>query len=318
MSTNPEITRYFSETVIPTLEKRHPEVARHMAIQVRGSYGLGLADEHSDLDAIVWLDDPLWKREGGQVQLTLLHDIPRLTPRELAAEHGHAEVNVWPLSWLGARRKFLESTSEAPWEEVSFEELFELQHNLVVRDPERLFDRLRKATRPENYPAALWRKRLIVQAKQLDDDLIEYRQVVRRDRRIEEPLMAGRVLEGLLRLGFYISKQYFPWRTHLNWAFRQLPPPACEVASYLDAMVVGDSPAERFKAAQGARDIYHDAILKQGLLSREVLDALNWAERLEAWSNKDWHDWITRCQASAQAAGDDPEDFWIWSLWGWK
>ena len=109
-----EVTTYFEQTVVPILEDRHPDVAHAMAIQIRGSYGLGIADEYSDLDAILWLDDSIWKKSGGEVQLTLECEIPGFGPTDILSEHGHAEVNVWPLSWLGERRRFLGNTPDMP------------------------------------------------------------------------------------------------------------------------------------------------------------------------------------------------------------
>jgi len=312
-----DIAAYFNQIVIPLLEDRYLAVAREMSIQIRGSYGLGIADEYSDLDAILWLDDPMWKEEGGQVQLALENDIPRFGATDILSEHGHAEVNVWPLSWLGHRRQFLNDTLDMPWELVSFEELFEIQRNLVLRDPQSLFRRLREATRPENFPEALWRKRLIQNMKKLDDDITEYCQVIRRDRRMEGAIISGRLVQDLLHLGFLISRQYYPWPTHLHWAFSKLAPPATEVSPHLETLSGQGDPDEKLSAARQARETYASAILERGLLSAEILDDLVWAERLEAWSKENWRDWIENCRKKARAAGHQPKDFWIWSLWGW-
>ena len=56
---NRDVRTHFEEAIIPLIARRHPEVASEMCILVRGSFGLGIADEHSDLDAIIYLDDPL-------------------------------------------------------------------------------------------------------------------------------------------------------------------------------------------------------------------------------------------------------------------
>ncbi len=66
-----DVKAYFEETVIPLISREYPELAPEMSIQIPGSYGLGIADEFSDLDAVIYLDDPLWKAHGGQVQLML-------------------------------------------------------------------------------------------------------------------------------------------------------------------------------------------------------------------------------------------------------
>jgi len=312
-----DVTAYFEETLIPAIEHRHPEVASVMAIQIRGSYGLGIADKYSDLDAILWLDDAIWQEEGGKVQLTLENDVPRFTPLDISSEHGHAEVNVWPLSWLGDRLRFVDDSADMPWEQVSFEDLFEIQKNLVLRDPQGLFQRRREVTRPENFPEVLWKKRLIQNMRKLDDDITEYHQVIRRGRRTEATIINGRLAQDILHLGFLICRQYRPWPTHLHWAFSQLPAPAPEASPYLTALSESRDYDAKLSAAQKARELYASAIIEQGLLSAAILNDLVWAERLEAWSKENWRDWVTDCQRKAQAAGHQAKDFWIWSLWGW-
>ena len=313
-----DVTTYFEQTVIPVIAAHHPNVLHGMSIQIRGSYGLGIADEYSDLDAVLWLDDPIWKQQGGNVQLTLEHDVPRFGPSDILSEHGHPEVSVWPLSWLGARMKFLNDNSEMPWEEMSFEDLFEIQRNLVLRDSQGIFQRLRGVTKPEKFPPTLWRKRLIQNMKKLDDDIIEYRQVIRRDRKMEKPIITGRLVQNILHMGFLIIRQYWPWSTHLHWAFSKLPAPAPELLPHLETLSGSANHDEKLSAVQKAREIYVSTILDLGELSAEILDDLVWAERLEAWSKENWHDWVEDCQKKAKAAGHEAKDFWIWSLWGWK
>ena len=312
-----DVAAYFDGTVIPLVEDRHPDVAQEMAIQIRGSYGLGIADEYSDLDAILWLNDSLWKKEGGKVQIALENNIRRFGPTDILSEHGHAEVNVWPLSRLGDLRQFL-NDADMPWEQVPFEDLFEIQRNLVLRDPQGLFRRLREATQPERFPESLWKKCLILGMKKLDNDIVEYRQVVRRDRRSEETIINGRLLEDILHLGFLVSRLYYPWSTHLHWAFSKLSAPAADVLPHLETLSGLGTPSEKLSVVQKVRETYASAILEQGLLSAEILNDLVWAERLEAWSKKNWRDWIDKCQKRAEAAGYEAKDFWIWSLWGWE
>ena len=204
-----------------------------------------------------------------------------------------------------------------PWEQVPFEDLFEIQRNLILRDPQGLFRRLKDATRPDNFPETLWKKRLIQNMKKLDDDIMEYCQVIRRDRRMEAAIFNGRLVQDILHLGFLIGRQYYPWATHLHWAFSKLPAPASEVSSHLETLSGSAGHDEKLSAVQKAREIYSSTILTRGLLSAEILDNLVWAERLKAWSKENWRDWIENCQKKAEAAGHQAKDFWIWSLWGW-
>lgn len=154
--------------------------------------------------------------------------------------------------------------------------------------------------------------------KKLDDDITEYRQVTRRNRMIEESIILGCLQQNLIHIGFFINKQYHPWSTHLSWAFAELPSPAPEVLSYIEAISRSEDVNEKLSAVQEAREIYFSSLINRGLLSGEILSDLLWAERLEGWSKDNWRDWITACQEKADAAGDDRRDFWIWSLWGWK
>lgn len=193
------------------------------------------------MSSLTWMqsfgltDDPLWRDKGGQVQLMLEHDIQKFVPTDIP-EHGHAEVHVSPLSGLGIRKQFLNGTLDMPWEQVSFEDLFEIQNNLVLRDGASVFRKLRQSTKPEVLPQALWKKLLIQHLKRLDDDIIEYRQVVRRNRELEQTIYAGRLLQNLLYIGFLVVREYWPWPTHLYWAFSRLPAPACEVLPDLEKL----------------------------------------------------------------------------------
>ena len=313
-----DVTVYFEKTVFPLIAESYPEVSPEISIQIRGSYGLDIADEYSDLDAILWLDDPLWKAQGGQVQLMLEHDVPKFGPADILEEHGHAEVCVWPLSWLGHRRGFLDDESEPPWEEVSFEEFYELQNNLVLRDPRGVFWKLKEATAPDRFPDHLWKKLLIQKLKKIDDDITEYHQVVRRGRMVEENIILARVLEKLIHLGFLINRQYYPWSTHLHWAFSQLPVPASVVLPHIENLSYSQNCEEKLLLIDKIKEIYAGYILKERMLSGEIMNDLLWAVRLEAWSKPNWRDWITDCQQRATASGYSLRDSWIWSLWGWK
>lgn len=64
-----DVKNYIEQTILPLIAKEYPKVASEMIVQVRGSYALGVTDQFSDLEAIIWLDDPLWKTHGRQMQL---------------------------------------------------------------------------------------------------------------------------------------------------------------------------------------------------------------------------------------------------------
>ena len=53
------------------------------------------------------------------------------------------------------------------------------------------------------------------------------------------------------------------------------------------------------------------------ILSSDLSEELVWAERLRAWENPNWRDWILRCKEMSVSEGYPDEEFWVWSLWGW-
>ncbi len=313
-----DIKTFFENKIIPLITEKYPRVASEMSIQIQGSYGLGIADEYSDLDVIIWLDDLLWKEQGGQVQLLLEH-IPKF-----AKSVSHCEISVWPLSWLGYRKEFLQDKADLPWENVKFEELYELQNNSVLRDPNNIFQTLKVATSPERFPTWLWKKQLIIKFKKfLCDDFSELNLTTRRDRTSEAQIIFGCVLEDLFHLGFLINKQYYPWRTHLRWAFQKLPNPISQVLSDIDVVTSSPDWNKKLASIKVIVEIYRRYIAEKNILSEidilspELTQELIWAERLKAWSKPDWRKWIADCQDKAKTKGNEPGDFWIWSLWHW-
>jgi len=311
-----DIVAYFENTIIPLIAKDFPQVASEMSIMVTGSFGFGLGDESSDLDANIYLDDPLWKSQGGQVQLLLEH-----SPDSFARTVGHPEICVHPLSWLldEHRKLFLEGRRDLPWEQVSIEDLFELQENLVLRDPHGVFGRLRERTAPERLPDWLWQKRLMEEWQKLVfADLGELVSSVKRQRALQAQIIFGCVMEDLLHVGFLLNRKYYPWRKHLRWAFEKLPVLASSALPHLDAVDSLRDWDGKLASVEAVRDIYADYMRDKGILSPEVLDDLEWAIRLEAWSNPRWRDRILALQQKAVAAGDKPGDRWVWSLWGWN
>ncbi|MDQ1328222.1 MAG: hypothetical protein QG641_1507 [Candidatus Poribacteria bacterium] len=312
MAMQQDITIYFEQAVIPLIDKKHPEVASEMIIQITGSFGLGIADEFSDLDANIWLDDPLWKRYGGHLQLTLENYLEQFAPNR-----NHAEICVWPLSWLGDRKDFLENKADLPWEKVSLEALFEIQENLILYDPNRIFHKLKEATVPDRFPEWLWKKLLIGNLSRLRDDFDECQSAVKREQMIEAHIILGCVLEDLLHIGFIINRKYYPWRKHLRWAFEKLYMVASKVLHNMDIIISSSSWGTKFASIEVVGDIYKNYIRENNILSSEIIENLLWAERCAAWSNPNWRDRITKCEQKAKEAGYDPGDAWVWSLWDW-
>ena len=317
------IRKYFDDSIVPAIAERFPEVAGQMSVIGLGSQGLGAADEFSDLEAAVYLDDPLWREHGGHLQLLLNERLRATCPCRSAG----SVISVWPHSWLldGHAHDFAGGKDTLPWEQVSIEDLFTVQHNLIVYDGKGFLHQLRQATAPHQYPQWLWQKRLILAVKKLVyEDVSELDMAVRRDRRTEAHILLGEVLRGLLHIGFLISKRYYPWRTHLRWAFDRLPASATSIIPCLDAAVTAADWQEKLRAVDQAIATYKENIACEriipqiDIMSSDLSEELVWAERLKAWENPDWRDWITRCTERATQAGHPARDFWVWSLWGWK
>ena len=314
-----DIRTYIEGTIVPLIAERHPEVAPQMSILIGGSFGLGIADELSDLDANIYLDDPLWKSHGNQLQLTLQH-----CPPKFACTVGHPEICVCPMSGLlsGHHKEFLEATADLPWEKVGIEDLYEIQENLLLRDPHSILRTLREATAPKRFPDWLWRKLLISKLGRLIvDDLGELRSTISRRRILEAHLILACVLEDLMHIGFILNRAYWPWRTHLRWAFEKLPSLASRALLHLHVATSRNHWDERLAAVEAVKDLYVEHIRDSKVLPEIDLSAaslteeLTWAQRLEAWSNPNWREWIAKCRAMAAREGHDPDDFWVWSLW---
>lgn len=312
-----DIRSYFEETIIPLIVREYPRVAAQMSIRIQGSYGLGIVDEFSDLDATIYLDDPLWKDQGGQLQLMLEH-----IPHSFAKTVGHPEICVHPLSWLGDLRGFLENKEDLPWEKVTFEGLFELQENLVLRDPQKVFSILKTATAPERFPPWLWKKRLILELKKLIyDDLGELESAVKRGQLLEGHIILASLLEDLIHIGFILNKKYYPWRKHLRWAFEKLPLLASLLSPAIEVILSSSDWKEKLELIWKIRDVYFEYLEKNKVLpeidfsAADLSHELIAAERHEAWSNPNWHERQKRYEQKAVEGGYDRSDGWIWSLW---
>ncbi|MFN8494870.1 MAG: DUF4037 domain-containing protein [Caldilineaceae bacterium] len=319
---NLSIRSYFENTIISTIIAAYPAIAAEMSIIVLGSQGLGIADQFSDLEAAVYLDDALWRAQGGQLQLLLNACLQTTCPCRLAG----SVIAVWPQSWLlgGCATALRTGQPSLPWESVAIEELFTMQENLIVWDPQGFLAEVKQTTSPSHYPLWLWKKRLFVAFKTLLDDFSELSLNVKRSRQAEAHILFGEVLRTLFHIGFFINRQYYPWRTHLRWAFARLPRETSTVLTHLERAVTSSGWEEKLEATNQVIAFYKEFITHKGLLleidllSADLSEELIWAERLKAWENPHWRDWITRCQEKAMRDGHHPKEFWVWSLWHWE
>ena len=328
-----DVTEYFETEVIPLIEQELPDVASAMLLSVGPPFGLDIADEHSDMYATIYLENPLWKDRGGRLQLLLEESFERFGANATYC----CNICVLPMSWLGEVRLFLETGAKAeeelPWETVGLETLFEVQHNLILRDPHGVYRKLREATAPDRFPRWLWKKLLIDELHGLVDELIECKQLLKGGRALEVFLYHAALLEKAVRIGFLLNEQYYPTRDSLRWAYAKLPVAADQALPHIDAAVASDDPEQRVASLEAILDTYRQHIHKKKILpSVNILAPMEafpdsgalglsgelvWAQRCEAWSNPNWRQWITGCEDRAKKAGH-ADSWWIWSLWGWK
>ena len=280
-------------------------------------------------EAVVCLDDPLWREQGGQVQLLMQHDLPPFaapspayceTPGDPFAWpiFGHSEINVHPVSWLldHQAQGFLGDAGEPSWEKVGLPSQYELQHNLVLRDPRGLMAHLQRLASPERFPDWLWRKLLVERLCELKGEPWELAKALARGRAAEARIVLGSLVQSLLELGFLISRRYYPYRRYLWPAFAALPLAPASLADF-ELLISPAESAGQAEAVSRILDGYTERILAEELLSAAMLEDLFAARNGQAWSNPDWDVAKRRFQEAAVAAGYEARDGWIWGLWGW-
>lgn len=324
-----DIERYFGEIVLPFVDDRFPDLAPEMMVLIEGSAGLGLHDAWSDLDAMIYLDDALWMKRGGQLQIALMHELPAFSqhsephcsfpaqPHRWAVT-GHPEICVHPVSWLldHTAYEFLDPDGEPPWETITIEALYAIQHDLVLLDPQGTLHRLRQATSVGSYPEWLWRKRLILKLTDLKGEPWDFEKAVKRGKPVEAVTILGPLLQALIEISFGIERSYYPWRKHLWQAFAALPM-AQHAGPLLAEAATSTSWDARADAVNEVIALYTDAIVQRGLLTSQMLEFLPYAKNGEAWSNAGWLAEYLKYGPIAREAGFDEQDGWVWGLWNW-
>ena len=319
---------YFEEKVIPLIAREHPELVFEMSIRVEGSVGLGIDDELSDVDVTLFLPEKLWKRRGGHLQLTLLHDLEpfiahpsSVSPRDpfLWWNLRHSEISVHPLGELlcGQAESILAGARDVPWEEVAVEELLQLQVHPILRDAHGALARLRELTTPDRYPKRLWIKRLICDLTDLAGELEEFEKAVRRNKPLEAQMFLGEALRMLFRVVFLTNRQYYPWRSSFLRVFKGLPFGPKELLSEFEIVGSHATWLERLAAVNRIVRVVTKHILESGMLTAEMLKYLLHARNGNAWENPDWLESAETRGRQAEEAGYDSWYGWIWDRWGW-
>lgn len=319
---------YFEGKVVPLIAREHPELVSEMSIRVEGSVGLGVEDELSDLDVALFLPEKLWKERGGQLQLTLLHDLEPFIAHPSSVfsrdplvwwNFRHSEICVHPLSMLlcGQAESVLAGERDVPWEEVAIEELLQLQIHPILRDGHGRLARLRELTAVDRYPQRLWAKRLIRELIDLAGEFEEFDKAVRRNKPLEVQMFMGEVLRMLFRAVFLVNRQYYPWRNGFLRMFRQLPFGPKELLGEFDMAGSEASWAEKSAAISRIVHVVTAQILDTGLLTEDMLRCLVHAWDAKAWESPDWLAGSEARERQAEEAGYEAWYGWIWDRWGW-
>ncbi len=174
-----------------------------------------------------------------------------------------------------------------------------------------------------NYPEQLWKKRLITDLKELYlEDFFELNKSIQRNHIPEANLLYGIMIERIYHMAFLVSHEYYPWRTHLDWAYRNLSISKTELSTKIDQLLSTDSWKERVEISKSIIDYYRDYIKENNLIpeidvySDDLEKELIWSERLSAWNTPDWRNFIKEKENNAVESGYSPDQFWVWSLWG--
>lgn len=314
------VDTYLENTVLPMIKDQYPAVYCEMSIMILGSVGLRIDDELSDFEAAIYLNDELWSEYGKELQLSL----NQLLSKTNQWKQEGSILCVHPLSWLldGCANKVLINRNDIPWEDISFETLFTMQHNLIPFDPKGVLFNLRDNTSEQYYPQNLWKKMLLTQLKQLIlEDYFELLKSVKRNNFAESNILYGNVLSGIYHIAFIMTQSYYPWRTHLVWAFNNLDISKSKLGKYIELLLCEYDWNKRVEILHDIIEFLkdyirrNDLLLEVNLFSEDLENELIWSERLSAWNNPKWKDFVLEKQEEAVKNGYSHSEFWVWSLW---
>jgi len=184
-----------------------------------------------------------------------------------------------------------------------------------------MLEKLRDKTAPSNRFDKLWRKSLLVTFKNIIDELHELEDSVLRNETADAFGSFARIIEELYRIGFIASRSYYPWRSHLSWAFEKLPL-VSDFKRLINEVLEAVIWQKRLEYIKNMTDTHKEYIEANNLLpeiylsASSIEDGLLWAERCKARENPNWRDWIITCTKTTLDAGHTEKDFWVYSLWG--
>ena len=255
---------YFNDIIMPFIRERHADILDEMSFSISGSVGLGIDDEFSDVEAVIYLPDDIWKKNGMlQINLDKCLLETNLWTQECSI------ICVHPLSWTlnGQGDKIIASEIDIPWSEVEFETLFCIQNNPIWHDPQDRLGKLQRMTAPDKMPEILWKKALLDKINNfVSDGMWEIHRCVNRRYFLDAYIPLGDAIKALLEIGFMVCRQYYPYRKHLSWAFGRLPAPISDLKSNFDLLSASLDWQERLNIMETIYDFYRDYIISNDLL----------------------------------------------------
>lgn len=317
---NRNVIDYFDSMIMPLIQDKHNNILKDANIMILGSVGLGIDDGFSDMEAVIYLPQQIWRKYGGKLQLDLNK---KISETNLWKKEGSI-ICVHPLSWLldGNGEKIMSNVENIPWNDISFESLFTIQENLIYYDSNDNLNKIKKITAESEMPEYIWKKEIIIRLKDTLECLNELYQFKNRNKYDEAQIPLGKIIEYFFQMGFLICHRYYPWRTHYSWAFKKLPQSFSKLCS--DINLLSSTTEWKIKIEMIEKIIYEyknniaikNIIPEIDIRKKELVEELIWAERLESWNNPNWKEFINKRIEKAIIEGYAEDQFWIWSLWG--
>lgn len=319
-----DINRYFDKTIMPLIRNRHADILPEASIMFLGSVGLRIDDEFSDMEAVLYLPDTIWK-QNGVLQIELEECLAETNPWKQDGMVNGSIISVHPLSWLldYQGEKILSSNGCIKWEKLSFESLFTIQENLIYHDPQDRFGRLRRLTAVEKMPDTLWKKAIYTKLKDFVEDGVRVIQIsVNRRQFAAANIQFGRTVQTLYELGFLICHRYYPYLKHLRWAFGRLPEPIASLNSYFDILSATSDWSKRLSILETIYDAYKTFIVSNAVFPEidfDLIDLhdmrihtdLGHANWFQAWENPDWRESLNALKEKTVRLGYAPDMWWI-------
>ena len=317
------IARYFDERIMPLIRSRHRDIVSEASIMILGSVGLHIDDAFSDMEAVLYLPDPIWK-QNGVLQIELEEVLKETNPWKQEGMVNGSIISVHPLSWmLEYQGEKILASGCVNWGKLSFEALFTIQENVIYYDPEDRLGRLRRLTAAEKMPDIFWKKAIYNKLKDFVENGVRAIQIsVNRHLFSTANIQFGHTVQTLYELGFLICHQYYPYLKHLRLAFGRLPEPISELNAYFDMLSATSDWCKRLTMLETIYEAYKTFVVSKSIFPEMDFDRidlhdmrihtdLGHAGWFKAWENPDWRGSLNALKEKTVQLGYAPDMWWI-------